>query len=74
MSKGLGLVGKGCVFAKCSPGTFETATGRSSIGHNGSPVTRLNAYTNACLVICTTAGTVLPSCFTSNSIGAVGLS
>src|SRR5262245_54562600 len=34
-------VGKGCVGHDCSPGTSVCGTFRSSIGHNGSPVTRL---------------------------------
>ena len=41
-SKGAGLVGNGCVGEACSPGTSDGGTGRSSIGHSGAPVTRLN--------------------------------
>jgi hypothetical protein len=43
-ANGGGLVGKGCVGHACSPGTSLFGTGRSSIGHSGSPVTRLNTY------------------------------
>ena len=39
-SKGTGLVGNGCVGDVRSPGTVDWGTGRSSIGHTGSPVTR----------------------------------
>src|SRR4051794_27746160 len=34
-AKGGGLVGKGCVFHPCSPGTSLAGTGRSSIGQIG---------------------------------------
>src|SRR5215467_4066867 len=37
-----GFVGNGCVAAYHSPGTSPLATGRSSIGHTGCPVTRSN--------------------------------
>ena len=39
-SKGGGLVGKGCVGERVSPGTSLAGTGRSSMGQTGSPVTR----------------------------------
>ena len=39
-ANGAGLVGNGCVFAVCSPGTVDCGTGRSSIGHTGLPVAR----------------------------------
>src|SRR5690242_18028466 len=35
-----GFVGNGCVGEYHSPGTSPFSTGRSSIGHTGSPVTR----------------------------------
>ena len=40
LTNGGGLVGKGCVGQLCSPGISLFGTGRSSIGHIGSPVTR----------------------------------
>ena len=39
-SNGGGLVGKGCVGEYHSLGTAPFSTGRSSIGHTGSPVRR----------------------------------
>jgi hypothetical protein len=71
-SKGRGQVGKGCVSAATSPGTFDGGTGRSSIGHRGSPVSRSNAKTNACLVTWATAFTGRPSIMTSSTLGAAG--
>src|SRR5438552_2295029 len=50
-----GFVGNGCIGAYHSPGTSPFATGRSSIGQIGSPVSRLKTYRNACLVGCATA-------------------
>src|SRR5262249_10189238 len=41
-AKGRGRVGKGCVSDVYSPGTSDWGTGRSSMGHRGSPVLRLN--------------------------------
>src|SRR4051812_35698204 len=46
---GGGLVGKGCVAAACSPGTFEGGTGRSSIGKTGLPVSRSKRKTKPVL-------------------------
>ena len=43
MSYGAGFVGKGCVAASFSPGICDAGTVRSTIGHSGSPVSRLNA-------------------------------
>ena len=40
-SNGGGFVGNGWVGAYHSPGTSPGGTGRSSMGHTGSPVTRL---------------------------------
>ena len=48
-------MGNGWVAADCSPGTFDCGTGRSSMGHSGSPVARSKTYVNACFVICATA-------------------
>ena len=48
-------VGNGCVCHACSPATSLAATGRSSIGQTGSPVTRSKTKANPCLVSCTTA-------------------
>ncbi len=48
--------------------------GRSSIGHNGCPVTRSNTYRNACLVGCATALMIFPSRLMSTRIGAHGMS
>src|SRR6478736_7719043 len=67
-----GLVGKGCVGEYHSPGTSPFATGRSSIGQIGSPVSRLKTYSHACLVGCATAFTVRPLDVTSTRIGAHG--
>ena len=39
-SNGGGFVGCGCVGDNRSPGTADGRTGRSSIGHTGSPVAR----------------------------------
>src|SRR5579872_3724847 len=50
LAKGGGLLGKGCVGHACSPGTSDFGTGRSSIGHNGCPVTRSSTKRNPCLV------------------------
>ena len=42
ISSGFGRVGNGCVGDSISPGRSEAATGRSSIGQIGWPVSRLN--------------------------------
>src|SRR5688572_10007061 len=52
-----GFVGKGCVGHASSPGTSLGGTAFSSIGHNGSPFTRLNAKRKPCLVGTITAST-----------------
>ena len=39
-SNGAGLVGNGWVGEIHSPGVSEPGTGRSTMGHTGSPVTR----------------------------------
>src|SRR5688572_14209785 len=56
-----GLVGTGCVGDDHSPGTSDCGTGRSSIGHSGSPVLRLNTKRNPCLVAWATTSTSRPS-------------
>ena len=68
---GGGLVGKGWVGQDSSPGTSLLGTGRSSMGHRGSPVTRLKTYSNPNLVACATMSTILPLCRTVRSFGAV---
>src|SRR5262249_12344704 len=65
-----GLLGNGCVGAYHSPGTLPFATGRSSIGHTGLPVTRSNTYRNPCLVGTATAATARPPTEISARIGA----
>src|SRR5712671_1191395 len=64
-----GLVGNGCVGQDSSPGTSDFGTGRSSIGHNGLPVSRSNTNRKPCLVGCATTSTFLPSCFTVSNFG-----
>jgi hypothetical protein len=39
------------------PGPSVCGTARSSIGHSGSPVSRVNAKMKPCLVVWSTAGT-----------------
>ena len=73
-SSGAGLVGNGWVRAISSPGTMEAGTGSSSIGHTGSPVTRLKAKVIPCLVVWMTIGTSCPSNVTSIRIGTFGRS
>ncbi len=70
MSKGLGLVGNGCVGLVRSFGASDCGTGRSSIGQIGSPVSRLNTNRKACLVGCAMALMVRPFICMSNRIGA----
>src|ERR1051325_8305628 len=41
---GLGFTGKGCVGQVSSPGTSEPGTALSSMGNNGSPVSRFSTY------------------------------
>src|SRR5215469_11137807 len=60
LANGGGLVGNGCVGQAASPATSDLGTGRSSTGHNGSPVTRSKTKRKPCLVGCATASTVLP--------------
>ena len=60
----------GCVGQACSPGTSLFGTGRSSMGHTGSPVTRSNTNTKPCLVACATASMRLPPLRTVISCGA----
>ena len=67
-------VGNGCVGEYHSPGTSPFATGRSSIGQIGWPVTRSNTYSTPCLVGCATALIVRPLTVMSARIGAHGMS
>ena len=67
---GGGFVGTGCVGHDTSPGASLLGTGRSSMGHMGFPVTRLNAKTNPALVASATMSTGFPFCRTVNSFGA----
>jgi hypothetical protein len=73
-ANGGGLVGNGCVGHACSPGTSLCGTARSSIGHNGSPVTRLNTYRKPVFPAWATASTRRPLCCTVISCGAETLS
>ena len=57
---GGGVAGNGCVGQASSPATSLGGTGRSSIGHTGTPVTRSKTKANPCLVSCTTASMRLP--------------
>ena len=74
ISSGRGLVGNGCVGDRSSPGRSEAATGRSSIGQIGAPVSRLKVYAKPCFVVSTTMGVRRPSMVTSIRTGALGLS
>src|SRR6185503_20389147 len=58
-TRGGGFTGKGCVGHASSSGTLLAATGRSSTGKIGSPVTRFRTKSSPILVISATAGTVL---------------
>ena len=60
-SNAAGLVGNGWVGETRSPGTSACGTGRSSIGHSGSPVTRSKTNRKACFVHCATARIFRPS-------------
>ena len=51
ISNAAGLVGNGCVGDSFSPGRSDCATGRSTIGQTGSPVTRLKVYAKPCFVV-----------------------
>ena len=73
-SIGSGLVGNGCVGDVQLPGTVVCGTGRSSIGHTGSPVTRLNVKMKPCFVVWMTAGTGLPLTDRFARIGTFGRS
>ena len=68
---GGGFVGKGCVGQASSPGTSLFGTGRSSMGHNGSPVTRLNTKSSPDFEGTATISTILPLCRTVTSFGSV---
>ena len=67
-------MGKGWVGEVHSPGTSDSATARSSIGHTGSPVSRLSTYANPCFESCTSALIGTPSTSMSTRMGAVGMS
>ena len=71
---GAGCVGNGWVWASFSPGTIDCGTGRSSIGHTGSPVTRLKAKVKPCLVVWTSIGICWPSTVASTRIGTLAIS
>ena len=74
-SNGAGRVGKGCVGQTTSPGmSVSVGTGRSSIGHTGSPVTRSKTYTNPCLLTWASALTGRPATSMSTRFGAAGKS
>ena len=64
-----GRVGNGWVDDACSPGTVDGGTGRSSIGHTGSPVARSKTYRNPVLLGCITALMRRPSTVISPSVG-----
>ena len=65
-----GFVGNGWVGDVRSPGTVDCGTGRSSIGHTGSPVARSKTYVNACLLTIATASIARPSTVMSTRFGA----
>ena len=67
-----GLVGNGCVGQVTSPGTSLFATGRSSIGQTGRPVTRSKTNAKPCLVSWTTASTRVPSGVMVTRLGGEG--
>ena len=69
-ASGGGFSGKGCVGEVFSPGTVLCGTGRSSMPKIGSPVTRSKMNSRPILLICATAGIVLPFRVTSISVGA----
>ncbi len=71
-AKAGGLVGKGWVGELHSPGTSDCGTGRSSMGHIGSPVTRSKTNRKPNLVACATTSTFFPLCLTVSSFGATG--
>ena len=60
-ASGGGFSGNGCVGEVFSPGTVLCGTGRSSMPNIGSPVTRSKMNSRPILLICATAGIVLPS-------------
>ena len=73
-SNAAGRVGNGWVGEYHSPGTLPAGTGRSSMGHTGSPVTRSKTYTKACLLGWAMALISLPSTRMSTRLPAVGKS
>ena len=73
-SSGAGRVGMGWVGESCSPGTTDAGTSTSSIGHTGSPVSRLKAKVRPCLVVWMAIGTSRPSTLTSTRMGTLGRS
>ena len=70
----LGTLGMGCVGDKTSPCTPSVATGTSSIGNTGFPVSLSNTKTYPCLVICATASKFLPSLLMVTRFGGAGRS
>ena len=74
-SNAAGRVGKGWVGHTSSPGmSVSVGTGRSSMGHTGSPVTRSNTYRNPCLLTWASALMGRPSTSMSTRFGAAGKS
>ncbi len=58
-----------------SPGmSVSVGTGRSSMGHTGSPVTRSKTYRNPCLLTWASALIGRPSTSMSTRLGAAGKS
>ena len=64
----------GCVGESRSPATAPCGTGVSSMGKRGVPSRRSKTNSSACLVTCTTAGTVAPSRVMSTRVGWAGVS
>ena len=74
-SNAAGFVGKGWVGDMTSPSrSVSVATGSSSMGHTGSPVTQSKTYTNPCLLTWATALISRPSTVMSSRLGAAGRS
>ena len=73
-ASGGGLIGKGWVGDVHSPGAFVCGTGRSSMPHIGSPVSRLKTNIRPIFVITATPGITLPSRLVSTSVGGAARS
>ena len=61
LASGGGIEGNGCIAHAFSPGMSDAGTLRSSMGHNGLPVSRSKTQTKPCLLTWATASMVLPS-------------